>query len=53
MPDLVLIDGGRGQLGAAHKELKQLGLKLQCASLAKVRARLCASKSLSDNNVAQ
>ena len=35
MPDLVLIDGGRGQLGAARKKLKQLGLKLQCASLAK------------------
>ena len=35
MPDLVLIDGGRGQLGAACKKLKQLGLKLQCASLAK------------------
>lgn len=35
MPDLVLIDGGRGQLGAAAKSLQSLGLDLPCASLAK------------------
>ncbi|KAB2660873.1 MAG: excinuclease ABC subunit UvrC [Verrucomicrobia bacterium] len=26
LPDLILIDGGKGQLGAAHEELKALGL---------------------------
>ncbi|MDI1495574.1 MAG: excinuclease ABC subunit C [Cenarchaeum symbiont of Oopsacas minuta] len=36
-PDLVLIDGGLGQLGAAHKELERLNLNIQCVSLAKER----------------
>ena len=35
MPDLVLIDGGRGQLGAALKGLEEVGVVLPCASLAK------------------
>ncbi|MDE2490071.1 MAG: excinuclease ABC subunit UvrC [Elusimicrobia bacterium] len=35
LPDLVLIDGGKGQLGAAQDALKALGLKLPLASLAK------------------
>ena len=35
LPDLVLIDGGKGQLGAAYREIKRLGLKIPCASLAK------------------
>lgn len=35
MPDLVLIDGGRGQLGAATSALEDLGLHLPCISLAK------------------
>jgi excinuclease ABC subunit C len=35
MPDLVLIDGGKGQLGAAAKELKALKLRIPLASLAK------------------
>jgi excinuclease ABC subunit C len=35
-PDLILIDGGKGQLGAALKSLETLGLKsLEIASLAK------------------
>lgn len=35
MPDLIVIDGGKGQLGAALEELKQLGLKIPIVSLAK------------------
>ncbi|MFI5346625.1 MAG: GIY-YIG nuclease family protein [Elusimicrobiota bacterium] len=35
LPDLVLIDGGKGQLGAAQEALKELKLKIPMASLAK------------------
>ncbi|NND87410.1 MAG: excinuclease ABC subunit C [Nitrosopumilus sp.] len=35
LPDLVLIDGGKGQLNAALKSLQSLGLKIPCISLAK------------------
>ena len=35
LPDLVLIDGGKGQLGAAQAALAELKLKLPLASLAK------------------
>ena len=35
LPDLVLIDGGKGQLGAAHGALAELKLKIPLASLAK------------------
>lgn len=35
MPDLVLIDGGRGQLNAALGALSELGISLNVASLAK------------------
>jgi excinuclease ABC subunit C len=35
MPNLVLIDGGKGQLNAALSALKSLALKIPCASLAK------------------
>ncbi|MDX1595901.1 MAG: excinuclease ABC subunit UvrC [Nitrosopumilaceae archaeon] len=35
LPDLVLIDGGKGQLHSATESLKSLGIKLACASLAK------------------
>ena len=35
MPDLVVIDGGKGQLNAAVKSLTALGLKIPCISLAK------------------
>ncbi len=34
-PDLIVIDGGKGQLGAAVKELKKLNLSLAIISLAK------------------
>jgi excinuclease ABC subunit C len=35
LPDLILIDGGKGQLGAAVSALQSLALKIPCASLAK------------------
>lgn len=35
LPDLVLIDGGKGQLRSATESLKSLGLRLPCVSLAK------------------
>ena len=35
LPDLIVIDGGKGQLNAAMKSLESLGLKLPCISLAK------------------
>ena len=35
LPDLVVIDGGKGQLNAAVNSLNSLGLKLPCISLAK------------------
>lgn len=35
LPDLIVIDGGKGQLNAATKSLHALGLKLPCISLAK------------------
>ena len=35
MPDLILVDGGKGQLGVASKVLKRLKIKLPVAALAK------------------
>jgi len=35
LPDLILIDGGKGQLGAAQEALQELKLKIPMASLAK------------------
>lgn len=35
LPDLVVIDGGKGQLGAAIKSLKALGVGIPCIGLAK------------------
>lgn len=35
MPDLILIDGGRGQLGAAISALESMAIRIPCASLAK------------------
>ena len=35
MPDLVLVDGGKGQLNAALSALEGIGLKLNTAALAK------------------
>lgn len=35
LPDLILIDGGKGQLNAALSSLHSLGVKIPCVSLAK------------------
>jgi len=35
LPDLVLIDGGKGQLAAAQKSLQSVHVKIPCVSLAK------------------
>jgi excinuclease ABC subunit C len=35
MPDLILIDGGRGQLRAAISALESMAIRIPCASLAK------------------
>ena len=35
LPDLIVIDGGKGQLSSALKSLESLGLDLPCISLAK------------------
>jgi len=35
MPDLIVIDGGKGQLGAALEQLRLLGLRIPIISLAK------------------
>jgi excinuclease ABC subunit C len=35
LPDLILIDGGKGQLNSALNSLQSLGLKIPCVSLAK------------------
>lgn len=45
LPDLILIDGGKGQLNAAMKSLKSLGLKLSCISLAKENEEVYVPKN--------
>jgi excinuclease ABC subunit C len=35
LPDLIVIDGGKGQLNAALKSLQSLGARIPCVSLAK------------------
>jgi len=40
MPDLVIVDGGKGQLSAALRALRELGLDLQVAALAKEHEEL-------------
>lgn len=46
LPDLILVDGGRGQLSAAKKELELLGLKIPIISLAKREEEIYALFSL-------
>ena len=44
MPDLIVIDGGKGQLSAATRSLESLGLKLPCVSLAKENEEIFVPK---------
>ncbi|HJJ23059.1 MAG TPA: excinuclease ABC subunit UvrC [Nitrosopumilus sp.] len=45
LPDLIVIDGGKGQLNAALKSLESLGLKLPCVSLAKENEEIFVPKN--------
>ena len=45
LPDLIVVDGGKGQLNAALKSLESLGLKLSCISLAKENEEVFVPKS--------
>ncbi|MDC4231818.1 MAG: excinuclease ABC subunit UvrC [Nitrosopumilus sp.] len=45
LPDLIVIDGGKGQLNAAMKSLESLGLKLPCISLAKENEEVFVPKN--------
>ena len=44
-PDLILIDGGFGQLHLAHKAVTDLGLDIPMISLAKRDEEICTTKS--------
>jgi len=44
MPDLILIDGGKGQLNAALDALHTIGVKVPCVSLAKENEEVYQSK---------
>ncbi len=44
MPDLVIIDGGKGQLSSAYKALKELNLDLKVISIAKNPDRIFTLK---------
>ena len=45
LPDLIVIDGGKGQLSSAMNSLESLGLKLSCISLAKENEEIYVPKS--------
>ena len=49
-PDLILVDGGKGQLNAAGKILKDLNLNIPIVSLAKNDEELVVSGNLSNIN---
>ena len=45
LPDLIVIDGGKGQLSAAMNSLTSLGLKIPCISLAKENEEIYVPKN--------
>ena len=45
LPDLIVIDGGKGQLSSAMKSLQSLGLDLPCISLAKENEEIYIPKN--------
>jgi len=45
LPDLIVIDGGKGQLSSALNSLQSLGLKLPCISLAKENEEIYVPKN--------
>ncbi|MGC2441201.1 MAG: excinuclease ABC subunit UvrC, partial [Nitrososphaeraceae archaeon] len=46
LPDLVLIDGGKGQLNSALDAISKLSLKIPCISIAKEREEIFVPNSL-------
>lgn len=46
LPNLVLVDGGKGQLNSAINSLSKLGLKIPCISIAKEREEIFVPNSL-------
>lgn len=53
LPDLVLIDGGRGHLEAAAQELRKLAIELPLASIAKDRENIYTRNSAQPINLNQ
>jgi len=45
LPDLIVIDGGKGQLQAAHQEMKALNLQIPLISLAKREEEIYSTSS--------
>ncbi len=45
LPDMILIDGGKGQLSSALQSLSELGLDLPCVSIAKENEELYVKNS--------
>jgi len=45
LPNLVLIDGGKGQLNSAINSLSKLGLKIPCISIAKEKEQIFVATS--------
>ena len=46
LPDLVLIDGGKGQLNSALEAISKLNLKIPCISIAKEREEIFVPNSI-------
>ena len=38
-PDLIIVDGGKGQLGVAEKVIKDMGLKIAVSGIAKAKTK--------------
>jgi excinuclease ABC subunit C len=53
LPDLIVIDGGKGQLNAAIKSLESLGLNIPCISLAKENEEVYIPKTKNPIKISQ
>jgi excinuclease ABC subunit C len=47
LPDLIVIDGGKGQLGSAISALRKVGLEIPCISIAKENEAVYSQKLVS------
>ena len=43
-PDLIIVDGGKGQLGVAEKVIKDMGLKIAVSGIAKAKQKEALTK---------